>query len=178
MALSHAIMTALLDGKTTGYELTKRFDTSLGFFWKASHQQIYKVLKDLEKQALLASEHVQQEGKPDKILYELTALGQEELNQWVMGSTHHRESKDDLLVKLYNLSADNTLHLLEALSTRRETVEKKLALYRLIESRNYKNPSKLDLRHQGIFLALSAGISDCEHSLSWVKKCETLLSDL
>ena len=47
MALSHAIMTALLEEDLTGYDLAKKFDTSLGFFWQASHQQIYQDLKKL-----------------------------------------------------------------------------------------------------------------------------------
>ena len=40
MALTHAILTALLEEDLTGYELAKQFDVSLGFFWTASHQQI------------------------------------------------------------------------------------------------------------------------------------------
>ena len=41
MALAHAIMTALLEDDLSGYELARDFETSLGFFWQASHQQIY-----------------------------------------------------------------------------------------------------------------------------------------
>ena len=44
MALTHAILTALLEEDLTGYELAKQFDVSLGFFWTASHQQIYQTL--------------------------------------------------------------------------------------------------------------------------------------
>ena len=51
MALSHAIMTALLEDDLSGYELAKRFDTSLGFFWRASHQQIYQELRKLEEKS-------------------------------------------------------------------------------------------------------------------------------
>ena len=35
MALSHAIMTALLEEDLSGYDLAKKFDMSLGFFWQA-----------------------------------------------------------------------------------------------------------------------------------------------
>lgn len=175
MALSHAIMTALLDGSMSGYELTKRFDTSLGFFWKASHQQIYKVLKDLEQQALLASEHVPQEGKPDKILYTLTDAGYAALDEWVMGTSAFRESKDDLLVKLYNLSPSNREHLAEELEARRRSVEEKLTLYRRIRERHYAEPANLSLRRRGIYLALLAGIGNCEAALSWLDTCTGLL---
>jgi DNA-binding PadR family transcriptional regulator len=42
MALAHAIMTALIEDDLSGYELARDFETSLGFFWQASHQQIYQ----------------------------------------------------------------------------------------------------------------------------------------
>ena len=47
MALAHAIMTALLEDDLSGYELARDFETSLGFFWQASHQQIYLELRKL-----------------------------------------------------------------------------------------------------------------------------------
>ena len=52
MALAHAIMTALLEDDLSGYELAKDFEASLGFFWHASHQQIYLELRKLVRQAL------------------------------------------------------------------------------------------------------------------------------
>jgi len=39
MALAHAILSALTECPCSGYDLTKQFDGSLGFFWKASYQQ-------------------------------------------------------------------------------------------------------------------------------------------
>ena len=47
LALAHAIMTALLEDDLSGYELARDFETSLGFFWQASHQQIYLELRKL-----------------------------------------------------------------------------------------------------------------------------------
>ena len=38
MALAHAIMTALIDDDLSGYELSRDFEASMGFFWHASHQ--------------------------------------------------------------------------------------------------------------------------------------------
>ena len=176
MALSHAIMTALLDGKMSGYELTKHFDTSLGFFWKASHQQIYKVLKDLEAKDLLAGERVPQAGKPDKILYTLTDAGRQELDDWVMASSHFKDPRDDLLVKLYNLSSSNCAHLLHELANRRDAMQKRLALYHRIRGNHYADPDKLSLRRRGIYLALLAGIGSCEQYLAWIDECEKHLA--
>src|SRR6187551_3776004 len=45
MALEHALLVSLSERPGTGIELTCRFDRSIGFFWRATHQQIYKVLR-------------------------------------------------------------------------------------------------------------------------------------
>lgn len=178
MALNHAIMTALLDDRLSGYELTKSFDTSLGFFWKASHQQIYKALRDLEKQGLLESEDVPQAGKPDKVIYGLTDAGREALEQWVLGDSRVTESKDDMFVKFYNLSADNAAHLHRELVKRREQDGARLALYQRIRERHYADPGSLPVRRRGIYLALLAGIRHCETRLAWAEEAETLLEGI
>ncbi len=176
MALNHAIMTALLDDRLSGYELTKSFDTSLGFFWKASHQQIYKALRDLEKQGLLQSEDIPQAGKPDKVIYGLTDAGREALEEWVLGESRVTESKDDMFVKFYNLSPDNAAHLREELAERRQQDAARLALYQRIRQRNYAEPAALPVRRQGIYLALLAGIRHCETRLAWAEEADALLA--
>ena len=47
MALGDAILACLTEHPMTGYELAKTFDSSIGFFWKADHQQIYRELSKL-----------------------------------------------------------------------------------------------------------------------------------
>ena len=47
MALADAILVCLTERPMTGYELAKTFDSSMGFFWRASHQQIYRELQQL-----------------------------------------------------------------------------------------------------------------------------------
>ena len=44
MALEHAILVSLTERPASGLDLTRHFDRSIGFFWSATHQQIYRVL--------------------------------------------------------------------------------------------------------------------------------------
>ena len=48
MALEHALLVALSERPASGLELTRRFEKSIGFFWHATHQQIYRVLARME----------------------------------------------------------------------------------------------------------------------------------
>ena len=69
MALEHAILVSLSEQAGSGLDLTRRFDRSIGFFWTATHQQIYRVLGRMEGDGWVRSEHVSQQGRPDKKVY-------------------------------------------------------------------------------------------------------------
>jgi DNA-binding PadR family transcriptional regulator len=49
MSLAHALMTSLLEKSSSGYDLARRFDKSIGYFWHATHQQIYRELARMEQ---------------------------------------------------------------------------------------------------------------------------------
>jgi DNA-binding PadR family transcriptional regulator len=48
VALPHAILVSLCEQSGSGYELAHRFDRSIGYFWSATHQQIYRTLRAME----------------------------------------------------------------------------------------------------------------------------------
>ena len=66
MALEHALLVALSERPGSGLELAGRFEKSIGFFWHATHQQIYRVLARMEKDGWLSVETVPQTGRPDQ----------------------------------------------------------------------------------------------------------------
>ena len=175
MALAHAIMTALIDDDRSGLELARDFEASLGFFWRASHQQIYQELHKLADKQWLNKREVSQSGKPNKIVYGLTKAGREALAEWVFATTKTQPAKDELLIKLYNLSADNALHLAAEVTHRREEMMRLLYLYEKIRLRHYAEPRSLPTRHKGVYLALAAGIAQGEQFLAWCDEALELL---
>jgi DNA-binding PadR family transcriptional regulator len=176
MALSHAIMTALLDDEMSGYELAKAFDVSLGLFWHASHQQIYQELRKLVERGYLERETIAQQGKPDKMAHRLTAAGRQALADWVWQESRVQEAKDDLWVKLYNLSPGNVSRLAAEVSQRREQTMQRLYLYERIRRRHYADPDALPVRRKGVYLALVAGIRQGEQFLAWCDDALELLA--
>ena len=168
-------MTGLIEDDMSGYELAQSFDSSLGLFWRASHQQIYQELKKLSEKGLLNKREVSQSGKPNKIVYGLTLLGREALQEWVYKESKVQEAKDDLLVKLYNLDAGNVSHMITELEGRRESIMQRLYLYERIRRRHYADPKSLSIRRQGVYLALLGGIRNGEQYLGW---CDEALKQL
>ncbi len=178
MALSHAIMTALLDEELSGYDLTRRFETSLGFFWESSHQQIYRELRQLSERGWLQATPVVQDGRPDKILYALTEDGRKALAEWVQGPTNLKRAKDDLFVKLYNIGHCDPAPVLAEIRRRQEQHAARLALYEKIRQRHYAVPEQLSAHRKGIYLALAAGIRHERMYLDWCDEALTLLKDV
>jgi DNA-binding PadR family transcriptional regulator len=176
MALAHAIMTALIEDDLSGYELARDFETSLGFFWQASHQQIYQELRKLADKGWLARREVKQKGKPNKIIYGLTKKGRKALAAWVYGDTRTQVAKDELLVKLYNLSSENAAHLAGEITARRDEMMRRLYLYETIRRRHYSDPALLPTRRKGVYLALAAGIRQGEQFLAWCDEALALLA--
>ena len=56
MSLAHALLTSLLEQPSSGYDLARRFDKSIGHFWQATHQQIYRELGRMEKAGWIRSD--------------------------------------------------------------------------------------------------------------------------
>jgi len=175
MSLPHAILTALIEADLTGYALAKQFDVSLGFFWQASHQQIYRELKRLHTQGQIAVQEVSQMGRPDKRVYSLTDTGRQALEDWVQAPTPRRNSKDELFIKLYNMGTVPLESMLRAIAERRQQHVSRLALYRKIEHRSYANPQTLSAHKKGVYLSLLAGIRQEEAALTWCEEALILL---
>ena len=105
MALGDAILACLTERPMTGYELAKTFDSSIGFFWKADHQQIYRELSKLRDRGHVQAREVVQSGKPNKLVYTLTPEGRTALRHWAARPSVPASIKDDLLVRLYALDS-------------------------------------------------------------------------
>jgi len=171
-------MTALLEESLSGYDLAKKFDMSLGFFWQASHQQIYRELKIMLERSWLSAHTVEQAGKPNKILYALTPEGNAALDQWLLSETKARPAKEDLYVKLYNVGHCDPKPLAREIDERRRQYQQQLGLYLKIKERHYAEPATLPDNRKGIYLALSAGIRQQKMHIEWCDEALTLLATL
>ena len=100
MSLPHAILTALLEKPSSGLELTRRFDKSIGYFWSATHQQIYRELGKLEQAGHIRALPSAQPTRGQKKEYEVLPAGREELTAWVARSEDPKPVRDPLLLRL------------------------------------------------------------------------------
>ncbi len=101
--LGYAILGLLSREELSGYDLMSRMKARVGFFWEARHSQIYPELARLEEQGLVTYRVVEQRGRPDKKVYEITPEGIEVLKGWVTEPPAPRAARDELVLKAYSL---------------------------------------------------------------------------
>lgn len=92
---------ALSMGDQTGYDIKKTFENSFGFFLDVSPSGIYRALSELEQEGAITVEHVVQQGRPNKKIFELTEAGREQLVAAILKSqARHRVHSEFLFALL------------------------------------------------------------------------------
>ncbi len=110
MALEHALLVSLRERPATGIELTRRFDRSIGFFWRATHQQIYKVLRRMEGDGWVTA--TAGDARSTERRYAATKTGERVLADWIGSPTPVAAMRSDLAVKLRGASYGDRAKLL------------------------------------------------------------------
>lgn len=181
MALNHAILALLTDRAYSGYDLAKDFDQSVNFFWKATHQQIYRELSKLEDQALVQVELIEQEGRPDKKLYSITENGKAFLTEWLLEPCDTMPIKEDLLIKLWaanlipisdSIEQCPIVKIIEEFQRHQQLHQQRLATYHQIAANFYSEPKQLPIAQKYRYLVLRRGIRYEEDYIAW---CDEVL---
>lgn len=175
MSLAHALMTSLLERASSGYELARRFDKSIGFFWHATHQQIYRELARMEKSGWIASETAPDGGRTRKKLYRVLPAGQAELMRWAQEPAPMVELRDELMVRMRADAVIGPLGLDAEIERRMGLHATRLKVYQAIEARDFPagTPLSRDARLQ--HLILKTGIM---YEASWLAWCQEALAVL
>ncbi|GAA0463129.1 PadR family transcriptional regulator [Streptomyces sp. NPDC046215] len=180
MSLPHAILTALLEKPSSGLELTRRFDKSIGYFWSATHQQIYRELGRLERAGHIRALPCEVPTRGQKKEYEVLPAGRAELTAWVSGAEDPRPVRDPLLLRLRAaamVGAGGPEGLGAELRRHLELHRAQLAEYARIEERDFppgRDTGEDRLRH----LVLRGGIGLEESWERWLTEALAVVEAL
>ncbi len=167
MSLSHALLTSLLEKSSSGYDLARRFDKSIGYFWHASHQQIYRELGRMETAQWIASSAAPDAGKTRKRIYQVLPTGRQELLRWAALPSAPLDLRDEFMVRLRADAAIGPLGLETELRRRLAQHQEKLTVYREIELRDFPQGCTLSREARIHHLILQKGILFEEGSINW-----------
>ncbi len=152
------------------HKLTKRFNAAIGYFWQATHQQIYRELAALEKQGYI--ERVPSSSPSTEKLYALLPEGRDALTTWIIQPSEPGVLREDLLLKLRAGSLVPSAALLTELRRRREISAERLAVYQDLQKRDFPNPASLVYEQRLLYLPLLRGLMFEADNIVW---CDTAI---
>ena len=99
MSLRHALLGFLAEQPASGWDLTRRFETTLGAVWPASHPQIYGELRKLLAEGLIK---IREQGPRGRTAYAVTAAGEREVRRWLAsGEVDHTMRLEPILRSVF-----------------------------------------------------------------------------
>jgi DNA-binding PadR family transcriptional regulator len=101
MSLPHIILGMLHQQARSGYDLNKELETTIHYFWDADISRIYRSLRQMEMNGWVEHQTVVQEEHPNKKVYSLTELGQQELKNWLAQPGKAPGTRNPFLAQLH-----------------------------------------------------------------------------
>jgi DNA-binding PadR family transcriptional regulator len=180
MSLRDAVLAALLEGESSGYDLAKGFDASVANFWMATPQQLYRELDRLAEEGLIKARIVHQERRPNKRMFSLTEAGREAIQEFTGRAPKPSVIRDELMVKVQAADAGNAQAVRDFIAERLQWATAKLQRYdrlrtRLLDGRD-EEEYLAQTERVGPYLTLLRGISFEQENIRWGKRALTIIA--
>jgi len=171
MSLEHAILGFLNYGALSGYDLKKAFDASVRHFWPVDQSQIYRSLARLAEQNLAEVQVIEQQDRPDRKVYHITAAGRAEWRRWLATPLPPPEPRSAPLIQVFfagQLSDKEILTVLERAAVETRQV---LAQYAQIPQNTQSYAQRVGSPREVFFwmLTLEYGTKAMQAQLEWIE---------
>lgn len=169
--INYVILGLLSHESMTGYEIKKRIDNSLSFFWSGSYGSIYPTLD-----ALVSGGYVEKKEETSgrgKIMYSITEKGRTSLKEWLMQPVKKDELRYETLLKLFfggELGREGTLVHIQNFE---EKIRKELRLLEMYAENLEKVHDEED--HKYFLLTVRFGIETYRAYLRWCEDAKNIL---
>lgn len=105
MSLRYALLALLRVGPNSGYDLQKKFDTSVGHLWHAPDSQIYPELRKMEAAGLVEAEEQTRGERGKRRMYHVTPAGEADYLAWMNGPLSYSRVREPATLKASYLEA-------------------------------------------------------------------------
>lgn len=172
----YAILGLLNHKAMTGYDIKKRIDLTLRYFWDAGFGQIYPGLKTLERNGWVECTGMAGEAGPDRNVYSITEQGREELKRWLSLPVEKEQVKYEILLKLFfgnMVPVEDNIRIIEEFKRRNSGV---LNLFELFEADLLKVMSASG-DHRYFYLTVLFGEKVTKAYLEWADEAIRILGE-
>jgi PadR family transcriptional regulator, regulatory protein AphA len=168
--LRHALLGLLADQPMSGYELSTRFEASVGSTWSAGHSQIYPELVRLAEDGLVEAG---EPGPRGRKTYAITDEGLATVQAWLADTAPDRTVRDEAALRTFFLWLMEPEAAYDHVQGELDAAERSLAGLRLLAAR--RRPATPAERSQRI--ALEAGLRATQARLEWARWALERLDD-
>ncbi|MBQ0066536.1 MAG: PadR family transcriptional regulator [Firmicutes bacterium] len=170
------ILGLLSHEKLSGYDIKKRIDDGIRFFWKGSFGSIYPALSHLEKEGFIRkSKEDSNESGRERIAYEITEAGRSNLQAWLSDSKTVNDLKYEVLLKIFFGGAVENHVSLATIEAFEKEIEQELKMLQFFKQNLSKVLHERD--HVFFYLTVSFGVETYEGYLRWCQEAKTMLSE-
>lgn len=169
------ILGLLSHEELTGYEIKKRMDTVLKYFWSASYGSIYPALNDLVFRGL-ARKREDPGSKRNKLIYTITDHGRDYLKQWLTLPVEKDELRYETLLKLFFGNEQGVEQAITHIEAFEHKIRKELPSLLNAEETLQKNLRE-DPTHKYYLLTIAFGIKSYAAYLEWCQEAKKLLTN-
>lgn len=125
----YALLGFLEQSPAHGYELHQKLLEQLGEIWHVSLSQTYNILTRLEQQGFIQGAMQEQEKRPAKRRFRLTAAGRGRFETWMssISACSVRAIRVEFMTRLYFVYSRNPVAALEAIQVQTEALQAHIA---------------------------------------------------
>lgn len=168
------ILGLLSHEELTGYEIKKRMDTALSYFWNASYGSIYPALNDLVSRGLAVRRNGA-ENRRNKLIYTITEDGRNYLKNWLAQPVSKDELRYETLLKLFFGAEQGEEQVLSHIEAFEAKIEEELP-YLLSAEKILEEHQDDAADHKYYLLTVAFGIKTYRTYLEWCAEAKQLLS--
>lgn len=111
----------------SGYDIKKRIEGGISFFWDVGYGQIYPSLKKLVDGGQVTVEHKTNEKNQNKKIYTITESGIDMLEEWLRGPVRKEQVRFEILLRTFfgkNTGKEKLREQIEEFRNRQYEVQK------------------------------------------------------
>lgn len=172
--LDCVILGLLSHEELTGYEIKKRMDTTLKYFWGASYGSIYPTLSGLVERGL-ATRREGADNKRNKLIYTITEEGRDYLQEWLKAPVEKDELRYETLLKLFFGKEGGAGQAIAHIDAFQEKIEKEMP-YLLSAEKTLNHCIADDAAHRYYLLTVEFGLKTYRAYLEWCKEAKDMLA--
>ena len=165
----YAILGFLNECEMSGYDIRKRAEETIGYFWHESEGHMYPTLQRMTRTGLIEEVGQRKRNSRKRKQYRITALGREKLKEWLATPVQEGRVRNPLLLKLFFSKQVKPAVIREHIERELFKRKEQLAIYKRIQD-DIHHLEQDDQQRQLWEMTLDYGLKMTQTWIDWLQQ--------